>query len=162
MKLNKIAFLVLAPLFVPSAMALDKSCMPMVAAGEARLKQAAWQSVTVINGNFRMEAIKVSSGFFTQVGGTWKKSPISFDDAEKAMLAQLKSGEIKISQCSSGAPEMLDGVAVYAFKSKIEMKGAPAEESTLYIGKADGLPYKQVGKSMNVLYKYKNVQAPKL
>ena len=78
------------------------------------------------------------------------------------MIDQIKSGEVKVTQCSSGASETVDGIQVFAFKSKIEMKGAPAEESTLYIGKSDGLPYKQVGKSVSVSYKYKTVTAPKL
>lgn len=162
MLMKKIILFMFAPLLATSAMALDTSCMPMVTASEAKIKQAAWHSVMVSNGNFRMENIKVSGGSFRQISGVWSKSPMSFDDLEKSMVAQLKSGEIKISQCSSGATELVDGVSTYAFKSKIEMKGAPAEDSTLYIGKADGLPYKQVGKNFNVTYKYKNVLAPKL
>ena len=162
MNVKKVILTVVALQIPASAFALDASCAPMVSASEARIKQPAWHSVAVVNGNFRMENIKASGMYFRQVAGAWAKSPINFDDAEKAMIAQLKSGETKISECRSGASDVVDGVAVYVFKSKIEMKGALAEESTLYIGKSDGLPYKQVGKDVNVSYKYKNISAPKL
>ena len=162
MNLKKTVVLIVSFLIPASAIALEASCFPMVSASEARIKQPSWHSVTVVNGNLRMENIKVSGAYFLQVGGAWSKSPTNFDEADSAMIAQLKSGEIKISHCSSGASEVVDGVQVYVFKSRIEMKGAPAEESTLYIGKADGLPYKQLGKSVNVSYKYKSVSAPKL
>jgi hypothetical protein len=153
MELKKTA-LIVASLLTPSlAIALDASCAPMVSASEARISQPAWHSIAVMNGNFRMELIKASGAYFQQVGGAWSKSEIDLDAAEKDMIARLRSGEVKISQCSSGTTEVLDGVEVYSFKSRIEMQGAPAQESTLYIGKADGLPYKQVGKTVTVSYK---------
>lgn len=162
MALNRNLLLLMAFIHPASAMALDASCAPMLSASEARLKQAAWHSSTVVNGNFKIEHMKVSGSFFQHVGGAWAKSPVSFDETEKSMISQIKSGEIKLTNCSSGNTEVVEGVQVYAFKSKIEMQGAPAKESTLYIGKADGLPYKQVGKDFTVKYKYKDISAPKL
>lgn len=149
-------------LIAGEAFALDAACLPMLSASEARIKQSAWHGITVVNGNFRMETIKVGGGFFRQIGGSWSRSPVNFDEAERAMIAQMRSDEIKLSQCSSGGGDSVDGVPVYLFKSRIEMKGAPAEDSTLFIGKADGLPYRQVSKSVNVVYKYKDVVPPKI
>lgn len=144
------------------ALALDPACNPMIQASEARMNQPAWHSVTVVNGNFRMEHIKANGAFYKQVSGKWSKSPISFDEAERAMLAQIRNGEIKLTQCVSGGTDTVDGVPVRVFKSRIRMQGAPEEESTLYIGKSDGLPYRQVGKAVNVLYTYRNVSPPKI
>ena len=135
MSLNKITLIMVA-FFVPAtALALDASCTPMISASEARIKQSSWHSIAVVNGNFRTENIKVAGTYFRQVGGSWSKSRINFDDAEKAMISQLRSGEVKISQCSSSGSDVVDGVQVYLFKSRIEMKGVPSEESTLYIVK---------------------------
>lgn len=163
MKANNLIILAAACcLPVGSALALDAACNPMVTASEARIKQAAWHSMTVVGGNYRIEHMKLAGSFYSQNGGVWKKSPVNFDDAEKGMVAQIKSGEIKLTQCSSGASDVVDGVPVTVFKSRIELKGAPARDSTLYIGKADGLPYRQVADTVNVTYKYKNITAPKL
>lgn len=145
------------------AWAIDAACTPMVTASEARIKQAAWHSQTQLGANFRIEHMKLAGSFYSQNGGVWKKSPVSFDEAEKTMVAQIKSGETKLTGCSSSGSDVVDGVAVTVFKSRIEMKGAPARDSTLYIGKADGLPYRQVAEGgVNVTYKYKNITAPKL
>ena len=145
-----------------NAAALDSACSPIVAASEARMKQSAWHSVTTLSGGMRMENMKVNGGFYRQIGGTWMKSPISFDQAERDMIAQIKSGEVKLSKCASAGFDIVDGVPVSVVTSTVEMKGAPAAESKLYIGKLDGLPYKQVGKAVNVSYKYKNISPPKL
>ncbi len=162
MKLAKLLLAIALPCFPLSAFSLDAACAPMLATGEAKIKQAAWHSVMLSGKDFRMENMKVGGGFFRQMNGVWSKSPVNLDEAEKAMLAQVKSGEVKITQCSRGPVETIDGVAVYPFKSTVEMKGAPAQVSTLYIGKADSLPYKQVGATFTVTYKYKNISAPSL
>jgi len=58
--------------------------------------------------------------------------------------------------------DVVDGVAVNVISSRVEMAGAPAADAKLYIGKSDGLPYKQVGAAVTVSYKYKNISAPSL
>ena len=52
MEPKKIVLIMAAFLIPSSAMALDASCSPMVSASEARIKQPAWHSVMVVNGNF--------------------------------------------------------------------------------------------------------------
>lgn len=153
------AFMLLA---AANASALDAACIPILTASEGRMKLASWHSVTIINGNMHMENMKVNGMFFRQVGGAWMKSTINFDTAESDMLAQIRSGEVKLSQCKAGGFEMVDGVPVSVVSYRVEMKGAPAADSKLFIGKLDGLPYKQIGQSVNVSYKYKNISAPKL
>ena len=145
-----------------NASALDSACNPVLTASEARMKLSSWHSVTIINGNMHMENMKADGMFFRQVGGAWMKSPINFDTAERDMLAQIRSGEVKVSQCKSEGSEVVDGVPVSVVTYRVEMKGAPAADSKLYVGKLDGLPYKQVGQSVNVRYKYKDISAPKL
>ncbi len=140
----------------------DSACNPLLAASEARMKQPAWHSVTIINGSMRMESVKINGSFFLQRDGKWMASPVNIDVAEKEMLAQIRSGEIKITQCKSAGGDIVDGIPVNVFKSRIEVRGVPAADSTLYIGKRDGLPYRQSGTSVEVSYKYKNISVPRL
>lgn len=153
------AFLLLT---AANALALDSACNPILTASEARMKLSSWHSVTLINSSMRMESMKVNGMFFQQINGAWMKSPVNFDIAERDMLAQIRSGEAKLSQCKSAGFEIVDGVPVSVVSFRIELKGAPAADSKLYIGKLDGLPYKQVGQSVDVSYNYKNISAPKL
>ena len=153
------AFLLLA---AGNAVAADSGCNPILAASEARIKLSAWHRVTTLTGGMRMENMKIDGKFLHQIGGVWMKSPVSFDQAERDMLAQIRSGEVKLMQCASAGSDIVDGVPVNVITSRVEMKGAPAADSKLYIGKLDGLPYKQVGETVNVTYKYKNISTPKL
>ena len=158
---NGIVFLLVASIS-PAVLALDSACKPILDASEKKMNQAGWHSIATLTSGTRMESMKADGGFFRNVGGTWMKSPVNYDTAEKDMIAQMKSGEVKLTLCQSAGSEMLDGMPVTVFTSRIEMKGAPAEDSRLYIGKSDGLPYKQSGKSVQVVYKYKNILAPKI
>ncbi len=161
MKLKKSCQAILLLLVTANAAALDMACNPVLTASEARMKTSSWHAVTLINGSMRIESMKVNGQFYKQVGGKWEKSPISFDTVERDMIAQIKSGELKISHCKAAGSETVDGVAVHILTYKVEMKGAPAMDAKLYIGKSDGLPYKQTGQNLNVSYQYKNISPPK-
>lgn len=142
--------------------ALDQACEAILSASEARLKQASWHSVTIINKSLRLEVIKANGQFYNNIDAKWSKSPINLDDTERALNAQVRSGEVKITQCKLVGSETINGVAVNVISSRTEMAGLPAADSSLYIGKADGLPYRQVGANLVVEYSYKDVTAPKL
>ena len=161
MKLKKSYQAILLLLVTANAAALDSACNPIVTASEIRMKLSSWHAIALINDSMRMESMKVNGGFYKQVTGKWEKSPISFDTAEREMLAQMKSGEVKISHCKVVGSETVDGVPVMILAYRVEMKGAPAADAKLYIGKSDGLPYKQIGQGLNVSYKYKNISPPK-
>ena len=150
--------LVVAP---PSAFALDAACEAILKASEARIKQPAWHSITEIGGGTRMEAIKSDGQFFRKTGGKWAKFPASVDDAERKLLAQIRSGEVKLTQCKVLGSDVVEGEPVTVVGSRTEMQGMPAREAKLYIGKRDGLPYRQTGENFTVVYRYKDVVAPK-
>lgn len=146
----------------PSVLALDAACEPVVQASEARMKQPAWHSIMKFGNGERLEAIKASGQFFHQVDGKWTKFPVNLDVAEGKILAQIRSGEVKLTDCKAVGNDMVEGVPVTLVSSRTEMAGVPPGGATLYIGKQDGLPYRQVGDSVTVEYRYKDVVVPKL
>ena len=146
----------------PMAMALDAACKPIVDASEKKMNQAAWHSIATLKSGAHIESMKAGGGFFSNVGGVWTKTSANFDTAEKDMIRQMNSGEIKLTLCKSLGSEVVDGVPVNVVSSRIEMPGAPAADPKLYIGKSDGLPYRQAAGTVDVVYRYKNVSAPKI
>jgi hypothetical protein len=146
----------------PSVLALDAACELVLNASEARIKQPAWHSIMEFGQGKRMEAIKVNGQFFHQIDGKWAKFPINLDVVEGKLLAQIRSGEVKLTQCKVVGTDTVEGVSVTLISSRTEMTGAPPSGATLYVGKQDGLPYRQVGDSVTVVYRYQAIVEPKL
>lgn len=146
----------------PPAFALDAACTPLVNASEAKLAQAAWHSVTESTG-IKLEAIKVDGQFFMQMDGKWKKFPIDLDKAEKTAITQMQDGSIKVTNCKDEGSETLDGMemTVLSYTSEVPESGIPAANAKLYIGKNDGLPYKNSSDNTTATYRYTDVVAPK-
>ncbi len=143
---------------------IDAACMPIINSSEARAAKAMWESVTVVSPNdFKMEAMKVGGQHYTRMTGSknWKKAAVDLSEAERKVVADVKSGKIKISKCKTEASETVDGVAMQVVSYTIEMAGAPAASAKLYIGKSDGLPYAQTGNSVKTRFRYTGITAPK-
>lgn len=139
----------------------DAPCESIIKACEARTNVPAWQSVMEV-GSTKLEALKANGQYYMRRnGGEWKKT-VSIDDTERDFVAQMKSGQIKLSDCKNEGSEMVEGVDTNVITYQIEMPGAPAARSKLRIGKADGLPYAQSSDTMKAGYQYKNVAAPNL
>lgn len=148
--------------FASSAFALDSTCEMVLKSSEARIKQPTWYSITKIRDKIQMEVIKAKGQFYRRVAGKWTKFPADIDDAERKLLALVRSGEWKMTQCKVVGSEVVDGTPVTIVSSRTEVKGEPPRNAKLYIGKSDGLPYKQTGDNFNVVYRYKGVVEPKL
>ncbi|MGQ0793579.1 MAG: hypothetical protein ACT4NX_05755 [Deltaproteobacteria bacterium] len=163
MKMYKWAVAALLLLFAGNAAAADSSCNPILAADEARIKLPAWHTILVDSDSdgVRIEVMKVDGKFFQNIGGEWMESPMNFDQAVRTMVAAVRSGEVKL-ECASAGSDIVDGMPMSVITSRVEIKGAPAADSKLYIGKSDGLLYKQVSGAVSVTYKYKGISAPKL
>lgn len=147
----------------PPAFALDAACDPLLKASEAKLVQVTWHSVTESTG-IKLEAIKVDGQFFMQMDGKWKKLPVDImDKAEKTAITQMQEGIIKVTNCKDEGSETLDGMemTVLSYTSEVPESGVPAENAKLYIGKDDGLPYKNSSENTTATYHYKDVVAPK-
>nr|WP_315492012.1 hypothetical protein [uncultured Rhodoferax sp.] len=162
--MKKIALVISALILAPSVYAAtDAACMPIIKASEARAAASAWASSTTVSPEFKMQAMKINGQSYTQVGdGGWKKSPIDHSENERQMLAQITSGQIKLSRCKDSGSDVIDGVATRVVAYVMEMPGAPATAAKLFIGKADGLPYAQSSDKTQSRYRYTGLSAPKL
>ena len=145
-----------------AAFALDPACEPVVKASEAKIAQPAWHGITDEEGGMHMEALKSDGQFYHQIDGAWMKSSADLDKAEQIMIGQIRNGVVKISQCKVLGNEVIDGAAVTVLAHRVEIAGAPPAESKLYIGKSDGLPYRNVSGNVTVVYRYKGVTAPRI
>lgn len=146
----------------PAVFSLEAECEQILKASEALIKQGAWHSITEIDGGMRIEAIKSNGKFYQQVGGEWTAFPVNIDDAQRTVLAQIRSGEIKLTQCKVVGSGIVEGVPVTVVSSRTEVYGAPAAGAQLHTGKIDGLPYRQTTDNITVVYRYKGIAAPKL
>ena len=77
------------------------------------------------------------------------------------MLEQISSGEIKLTQCKDEGSETVEGIETRVTSYRVEIKGGPAADTKLYIGKADGLPYASTSDKTKSRYTYTGVVAPK-
>ena len=143
---------------------VDPACAPILKSSLARAAAPAWEAVTVVSpGNFKMEAIQIGGQSYMRMNGErWKKSTVNMAKAEQEVVAQINSGQIKLSKCRDGGNSTIDGIPTRIINYTVEMAGAPAAASTLHIGKADGLPYAQSGEKVKTHIRYRGVTAPKL
>jgi hypothetical protein len=160
----------LSPVFVcalgllplPAAQAQDAACMPVLKATEALLAQSAWHSVSQLDAETKVEAMKVGGKFYSNINNAWMAMPMDLDAVSRKTVEQMRSGAIKLSNCKAAGDDTVDGVAVSKLEYHVEMQGAPAADAVLYVGKSDNLPYRQTGSEVTVTYKYKGVTAPAL
>ena len=143
---------------------VDPACAPIIKSSLARAAAPAWETVTVVSpGNFKMEAIQAGGQSYMRMNGErWKKAPVNLAKAEQQVVAQINSGQIKLSKCKDGGDSTIDGIPTRIINYTVEMTGAPAAAATLYVGKADGLPYAQTGDKVKTHFRYRGVTAPKL
>lgn len=144
---------------------LDSACLPIINSSEARAAKPTWESVTVVSPNdFKMEAMKIGGQHYTRMTGSknWSKAAMDLSEVERNMIAEIKSGKVKITNCKAEASETVDGIAMQVVSYTVEMAGAPAASAKLYIGKSDGLPYAQTGANVKTHFRYTGITAPKL
>lgn len=141
---------------------VEPACQAVIDASVARAAMPASAQVAQVK-NMTMEMISVDGkAYIRNNNEKWKSFGVTIAQAERDAIAQMKSGQIKLSKCKAGADAVIDGVATRSLSYIVEMTGAPAESSTVFIGKSDGLPYAQQNSKMKVRYRYKGVTAPKL
>ncbi|HRJ53758.1 MAG TPA: hypothetical protein PLE99_13405 [Candidatus Thiothrix moscowensis] len=128
------------------AFALDAACEPIVKASETKIAQPAWHSVTEGDG-IKLEAMKVDGQFFMAMDGKWQKAPMDMDTTEKITIGMMKDGTIQLSNCKEDGTETVDGVEMTVLSYHSDMKDIGSGTAKLYIGKADGLPYKLLSDS---------------
>lgn len=147
------------------AMTVDTACEAVIKASEAKLAQATWHMITEADG-LKLEAIKLNDQFFMNAEGKWQPAP-DLSHAERVAIGMMKDGTIKMTDCKAEGSDTLDGVEVMILSYHSDMAGMGAGTNQLYIGKADGLPYKSLAKTdkggtSSQTIRYKEVVAPQL
>lgn len=148
-----------------SATTIDPACAAVIKASEAKLAQAAWHTITEADG-LKLEAIKVNEQFFMNTEGTWQPAP-DLSHAERVVIGMMKDGSLKMTDCKEEGSDTLDGIEVAVLSYHSDMAGIGAGTNQVYIGKADGLPYKSLtttdkGELSTQTVRYKEVTAPPL
>lgn len=145
----------------PSAQALDSACLAYVDAADKSAHQGARHSVIEMGGDERMEAIVVDDVLYSKINGKWMKVRSGFWAMERELVADMRNGKIKLTQCRSLGSEVVDGVATSMIGYTISMPGADPTTSQVYVGK-DGLIYALASAEVKVRYRYQGVRAPQL
>ena len=108
-----------------------------------------------------MEAIVNDDVLYAKIEGKWRLIKSGFWADERALLADMRKGTIKLAHCKQHGSESVDGIATTIVDYTMTMPGTDAVRNTVYIGK-DGLIYAQSGPNTKVRYRYLGVAAPKL
>lgn len=154
------SLLLLTSLSAP-ATAMDAACEPFIAAAEKSTQQPQRHSVSVLDGDQRIEAIVIDGRAYSAMNGQWRALKLDLLAAERELNAEIRSGRIGLGPCKSLGKETVDGVATSVLLYTLTMPGAPPATGKAYIG-ADGLVYALSADGQKVRYRYSGVSAPKL
>lgn len=146
------------------AQALDAACEPYVKAAEKSAAALERHTVTQIDAETRIEAIKFNGAAYMKMGQAWMKAPPNVIAAENKLTAELRSGKIKLSDCKKLGRETVEGIATTVYSYQMEIPGMPkpsGEAAKAFIGD-DGLVHAQSADGAKVRFRYTGVTAPKL
>lgn len=146
------------------AQALDAACEPYVKAAEKSAAAPERHSVTQIDAETRIEAIKFNGAAYMKMDDAWMKAPPNVITAENKLTAELRSGKLKIWDCKKLGRETVDGIATTVYSYQMEMPGMPklaGEPAKAFIGD-DGLVHAGSADGAKVRFRYTGVTAPRL
>jgi hypothetical protein len=149
-------------LFVVSSpvLSLDATCEIYLAAAEKSASQPSRHSITEPGDGSSLEMVMINGQHWSRVDGQWERFPGgSLLNAERSMVAAIRSGRYPISSCRKLGNERFEGVATTVIAYTLKMPGSPGAETRAYIGN-DGLVYGQVSGPSRVRHRYANVKPP--
>lgn len=146
------------------AAALDAACEPYVKAAEKSAAAPRRHTVTELDAETRVEAIKIDGVAYMKMDENWMKAPPAVISAEQKLTAELRGGQIKLWDCKKLGRETVEGIATTVYSYRMEMPGMPklaGEPPRVFVGD-DGLIHAQSADGAKVRYRYTGVTAPKL
>jgi len=124
----------------------DPACEPLIKAMRAFSEQPSIRQSTYDKDTLLMQSISLKDAMYVREGGDgpWRKVPFDLDKRKQMAEQALKS--MPPSDCRGPRAETRDGVAVdiYSYKQPNPMKPGEFTSSSLWIGRADGLPRRMV------------------
>lgn len=146
------------------AHALDAACEPYLKAAEKSAAAPKRHTVTQLDAETRVEAIKLDGAAYMKLDGAWMKAPPNVITAENKLTAEMRSGKIKLWDCKNLGRETVEGIATTVYSYQMEIPGMPkpsGEPAKAYVGD-DGLIHAGAADGTKVRFRYTNVAAPKL
>jgi len=135
-----------ALLLIPGLAHADPACEPLLKAMRAFSEQPSIRQSTYDKDALLMQSISLKDAMYVREGGNgpWRKVPFDLDRRKQMAEQALKS--MPPSDCSGPRAETRDGIAVniYSYKQPNPMKPGEFTSSSLWIGRADGLPRRMV------------------
>lgn len=152
-------------LALPPAAALADACQTVKAAFDKLAAAPAVAQTISMPGMAPMRMVALPDAMYIDQGaGSWTKLPME-PGMRAEMLAQAAPDASVLSDCAEAGAEALEGVAttVYAYTPP-SFAGETPEPQRLWIGDADGLPYRMTttvdGEPMEMTIRYEGVTAP--
>lgn len=162
MRLTRLATaLFTAALFAPAAAYAD-DCAPIVAAYTKLAEVPAYRQVIALAGQEGAETIAIGDTLYVRSGGDdWRRMDLAPGGRRQTVMQFLVKDALK--GCAAAGAEVLDGAAMtkYGYEPPA-MGGFTMARQTLWIGDADGLPYRMASDdgSTTVEIAYEGVVAP--
>lgn len=120
----------------------DPACEPLVKAMRAFSDQPGIRQNTYEKDALQMQSLSLKDAMYLREGGDgpWRKVPFDLEKRRQMAAEALKS--MPPSDCQGPRAETRDGIAVdiYSYKQPDPMKPGQFTSSSLWIGRADGLP----------------------
>lgn len=146
--------------FANHAFALDAACEQVAAAADKKLAAPAFHDHKALTGFFQ-ELMAVDgklyqrSTFAGKSPEAWTRAAITLADIRSAAANHRR----QLVSCTALGNDTVDGVATNVVGFKVKADGATAE-GRVWIGKADGLPYREEAPGLKGRTVYRNLKAP--
>ncbi len=141
---------------VAPAMAADANCERIVAATVKRTAAPAFHQRQSF-GLFSRETVLFEGKLLMRdKGGGWAPSPVSLADIRAANRDLAKA----VSACRRVGAETVDGIATEIFSFQVPGGDGKPVEAKVWIGSADGLPYREESPGAKSTTVYRGVQRP--
>jgi hypothetical protein len=155
----KLSIVALACLLSAPAFAVDSACLPYIEALEKMHAQPNRAQSVSSDGN-TLEFIMIGNDYYAKIK-QWQRMPVKFRDMEKKIALDMRSGDIKLSQCSPLKASSFEGKSYRALTLTVELAPGVKDQQTNYIG-SDGLLYAMVSEGTVTRIRYTDVVAPKI
>ncbi|MEK8033874.1 hypothetical protein AACH06_23870 [Ideonella sp. DXS29W] len=149
--------IVLALGLTSPAQALETACAKGITQANMKLLDAPAFHQSKRFANTSLEIIKVDGKLFQRMGNEpWAASPLSLQDLRQGALTHQRL----MQSCERDGADAVDGVAAEVYRLTVKGPGGAAVALKVWIGAADGLPYREEGADLKSSTSYRHVKAP--
>ena len=139
------------------AHALDTACARGITQANMKLLDAPAFHQSKRFANTSLEIIKVDGKLFQRMGTEpWAASPLTLQDLRQGALTQQRL----MQTCERDGTDAVDGAPAEVYRLTVKGPGGTAVPLKVWIGAADGLPYREEGADLKSSTSYRQVRAP--